>query len=47
MAKLPQVIAFAKLHQLKVVSIEDIITYAYADEIEAENKLRQRKMRTK
>lgn len=31
----------------KPMTVEDIVTYAYADEIEAENKLRQRKMRTK
>lgn len=31
----------------KPMTIEDIITYAYADEIEKENKLRQKKMRTK
>ena len=29
----------------KPMTIEDIITYAYADEIEAENKLRGRKTR--
>ena len=31
----------------KPMIIEDIITYAYADEIRAVNKLRQREMRTK
>lgn len=31
----------------KPMTIEGIITYAYADEIEVENRLRQRKTRSK